>query len=230
MLVPIYRKATVLRRQSGSFPCRLTEIPVPVWPCLLPSCPTSDDPQSLNAAGMQQRAVLLHFNFSPCIVLSCLVLFTSAPPSPSPSSASSSSHALSTLSTLWLGTRAAVQCASFSPRALPCQLASLPVLPACPPCLRPALCCTVHRHIWVLCAYSTYCAVSSCRLQEPYCWNHTTRVLYLLDDCPAGRCVICVIRFDPLHCCLSMTQTDVCNKPIRQQYSSACSPPAYLHT
>lgn len=173
-------RASCPSRACTSFPCRLTEIPVPVWPCLLPSCPTSDDPQSLNAAGMQQRAVLLHFNFSPCIVLSCLVLFTSAPPSPSPSSASSSSHALSTISTLWLGTRAAVQCASFSPRALPCQLAILPVLPACPPCLRLALCCTLHRHIWVLCVYSTYCAVSSCRLQEPYCWNHTTRVLYLL--------------------------------------------------
>lgn len=116
-----------------------------------------------------------------CLVLSCLVLFTSAPPSPSPSSASSSSHALSTIPTIWLGTRAAVQCASFSPRALPCQPASPAILPACPPCPFALPCVVLYIDTSGYgCIYSTYCAVSSCRLQEPYCWNHTTKSTYLM--------------------------------------------------
>lgn len=141
MVVPIYRKATVLRRQSGSFPCRLTEIPVPVWSCLLPSCPTSDDPQSLNAAGMQ-RAVLLHLNLFPlyCLVLSCLIHL--APPlhlHPHPRPP----HRLTHCSPSPLFGLGPVRLCNVHHSLLvpyPASLPVLPVLPACPPCLRLALC------------------------------------------------------------------------------------------
>lgn len=67
-----------------------------------------------------------------CLVLSCLVLFTWAPPSPSPSSASSSSHALSTIPTIWLGP---VRLCNVHHSLLVPYPASLPVLPFCQPAL-----------------------------------------------------------------------------------------------
>lgn len=130
-----------------------------------------------------------------CLVLSCLIHL--GPPIPIPllgllfvSRTVHHPHYLA-------GTRAAVQCASFSPRALPCQPASPAILPACPPCpfALPCVVLYIDTSGYVR-IYSTYCAVSSCRLQEPYCWNHTTKSTYLMTA-PAGRCVICGIRFDP---------------------------------
>lgn len=118
-LVP--RLCSVVR--VGSLPCRSTETLVPAG-LLLPSCPTSDDPQSLNAAGML-RAVTSLF---PGIVLSCLVLSYSPRPPP-PLGLLFVSRTV-TVSTLWFGTRAAVQCASF--------LVPYSTLPACPSAL-PAL-------------------------------------------------------------------------------------------
>lgn len=138
-----------------------------------------------------------------CLVLSCLIHL--GPPSPLLGLLFVSRTV--TVSTLWLGTRAAVQCASFSCLTLP---VSQPALPAF------ALPCTCTLAIWVLCAY---CAVASCRLQEPYCWNHTTRVL---DGCPADPVVIGGIRFDPLIDLMTLTDA-VLSQSAGQPESLACS-------
>lgn len=142
MLVAIYRTVTVLRHQSGSFPCRLTSILVPVR--LLAFLVPHERRSSKSECG--RNAARSDFTFPLyCLVLSCPVLFTSAPPLSC--SGSSSSHALSPSPPFGLGpVRLCI--VHHSHRALPCQLSSLPSLPF-------PLTCTVHLDnlgaLYVLC-------------------------------------------------------------------------------
>lgn len=140
MLVAIYRTFTVLRHQSGSFPCRLTSILVPVG--LLASFLPHERRSSKSECG--RNAARRDFTFPLyCLVLSCLIHL--GPPSPAPGS--SSSHALSPSPPFGLGPVRLCN-VHHSRRALPCQLSSLPSLPF-------PLTCTVHFDnlgaLYVLC-------------------------------------------------------------------------------
>lgn len=174
-LVP--RLCSVVR--VGSLPCPVDRNPGPCRPAasFLPHERRSSKSEcGRNAAGSDFTLPWY------CLVLSVL----SYSPRPPLLSAFSSSHALSPSPPFGLGPVRLCNVHHFSCLMVPCQLARLPSQPF----LLCALTCTPTT--WTLC---TYCAVASCRLQEPYCWNHTTGVL---GKCPAGRCVIRWIRADPL--------------------------------
>lgn len=162
-----------------------------------------------------------------CIVLSCL---THLGPPPSPGRRLTHCHGLRSLA--WDPCGCAMCIILILPSSYHASAGrqpASPASPASPPVFQsaPRALCTAST-TWVLCAY---CAVSSCRLQEPYCWNHTTRVL---DDRPAGRCVICGIRFDLTPSIVLMTRTDavLCNEPSSPAriFSIYCSLPACIHT
>lgn len=164
-------------------------------PCRLPSSFLPHERRSSKSeCGRNAAGSDFSFPLYCAIVLSCLALSYSPRPPLLLLGLLFVSRTV-TVSTFWLGTRAAVQCASFSscltlPASQSDSQSSQPGQSASP----------AYINLLEISVRTVPCH-PGCRLQEPYYWNHTTRVL---DDCPAGRCVICGIRFDP-PCCTDDT-------------------------